>query len=93
MLMQLKYNYGNERKVFMAISLGVRHDKLVCLLDTSISSGDANTIRKNAELLSQYTIEAKITWAKNNIPESYKGYREIYLNRVEILKQFPLKRI
>lgn len=93
MLMQIKYIYGNEKKVFIAISLGIRNSKLVCLLDTSVSKPDANKIRKNAELLSKYTLEAKIAWVKNNIPGAYQGYREIYMSRLEIIKQYPLSKV
>lgn len=93
MLMQLLYEFGNEKKSFMAIFLGERNNKIVCLLDTSVSQGDANKLRNAAELLGGFTIDARIKWVRENLPDSYKGYREIFNTRVTILRQFPLKKI
>lgn len=93
MLMQLLYEFGIEKRHFMAIYLGERHSKVVCLLDTCVTQADANKLRKSAELLGNFALEERIRWVKENLPDSYKGYREIYNSRVKIIKQFPLKKI
>lgn len=91
-LSKIKYQKENESKIFIVLILGRKNNKLVCIIDDYISQNDTKLIKLNSGKLNNYTISNKINWFKNNLPHLYKkGYREIFLNKVTLLKSFPIK--
>lgn len=84
-LLRIKYTHRLEIKHFHVVEIGIRNHKLVCLLDKFVSEKDAAELRANTVKLADYTLDNKIKWIKETIPELYKkGYKEILLDRITI---------
>jgi len=90
-LMQINYKFGVENKQLIVIKIGEYNQKLICILDSAVNENDAAMIRKNMNKLYEYTLQNKVKWLRENVPDSYKkGYREIYLSRIEKLYESPI---
>lgn len=90
-LMQIKYSFGNEKKELIVIKIGEFNQKLICILDNMVNEQEAALIRSNMNKLYNYSVPNKVKWLRENTPIAYKrGYREIYLSRIEIIYQAPI---
>ncbi|CAK0743481.1 hypothetical protein CCP1ISM_1770002 [Azospirillaceae bacterium] len=90
-LMQIKYSFGNEKKELIVIKIGEFNQKLICILDNMVNEQESALIRNNMNKLYNYSVPNKVKWLRENTPIAYKrGYREIYLSRIEILYQAPI---
>ncbi len=90
-LMQINYKFGVENKQLIVIKIGEYNQKLICILDSAVNENDAAMIRKNMNKLYEYTLQNKVKWLRENVPDSYKkGYREIYLSRIEKSYESPI---
>lgn len=91
-LSKIKYQKKDQSKILVVLVLGRRQGKLVCILDSCISDNDADIIKTNSGKLTEYTLTNKIGWFKDKMPHLYRnGYKEIYLERVQLLKSYPIK--
>lgn len=89
--MQIMYQFGNEKKELIVIKIGEYNQKLVCILDNVVNERDAAIIRNNMNKLYNYSMPNKVKWLRENVPNAYnKGYREIYLSRINVLYQAPI---
>lgn len=89
--MQINYKFGVENKQLIVIKIGEYNQKLICILDSAVNENDAAMIRKNMNKLYEYTLQNKVKWLRENVPDSYKkGYREIYLSRIEKSYESPI---
>jgi hypothetical protein len=90
-LMQLNYKFGTEKKELIVIKIGEFNSKMVCILDNAVNEHDAAIIRNGMNKLYNYNLPNRVKWLRENVPNAYKkGYREIYLNRIEVLYQAPV---
>jgi capsular polysaccharide biosynthesis protein len=90
-LMQIKYEFGTGKKELVVIKIGEFNQKLICILDSAVNEHEAAIIRNNMNKLYNYNLQNKVKWLRENTPIAYKkGYREIYLSRINILYQAPV---
>jgi len=82
----IRYEYQNKKKEFVALVLGKSGEKLVMILDENIKNEDIKKIKENYERINTWTLYNKVKWFKENVPSSYRGYKEMYLSRIKIIE-------
>jgi len=90
-LAQIRYTFGTEKKNLIVIKIGEYNQKLICILDNIVNENESAIIRNNMNKLYNYSLPNKVKWLRENTPIAYKkGYREIYLSRIETLYEAPI---
>jgi hypothetical protein len=90
-LAQIRYTFGTEKKNLIVIKIGEYNQKLICILDNMVNENESAIIRNNMNKLYNYSLPNKVKWLRENTPIAYKkGYREIYLSRIETLYEVPI---
>jgi hypothetical protein len=90
---QMIYEHGTTKKEFMALVVGNNGNKTILIDDKFIDESDASLIRKNYDNISNFSIPNQVKWIRENCPKSYKGYKEIYSERLKIINVFDIKKL
>lgn len=92
--MELFYIFYKPRhkkpRYVLLYPLGIRNNKLCCLICSEIPKNEIKLIRLYSKNLSTLSLEEKLIWVKKNCPIGKKGYREIFQHNYHVVSKHPI---
>lgn len=78
-------------RYILLLELG-RRDNKICGLETKhVRDGDRKKILSLRPMLNKLSLDKKLTWLKNNCPNTMQAYKEIYESNISVISTHPIE--